>query len=239
MENLWRNTMEKPGGEGVGALYGVALNLFPRYIVLSIPWRVGSPLPERRVLAARVDLADKLKALAESRGVTVYSMLNDILESVLEIEEAGLSIRRLIDEHRSVDYGRSVGFTPIPETLLYELVDLCFELGFSERLRRSWFETGLWLSKYIAVSSSIDESVSILRSLIWNISEFRFERRGGEAVLLCFSSRSTLNYSLLLESLLRGVLEGLGFKVMGSEVDKGFIRIRVEVSDGYAIPPPG
>ncbi|MEM2739346.1 MAG: hypothetical protein QXQ29_00890 [Candidatus Bathyarchaeia archaeon] len=186
-------------------------------------------MPDRKMLAARVDLADKLKAIAESRGVTVYSMLNDMLESILEIEKESLSVKRLLDEYRSMDYGRRSGFTPIPENLLYELIDVCFESGFSDKLRRSWFETGLWLSKYVSAASSVDESISILSRLMWNLSEFKFERRGGEAVLLCFSSRSTLNYSLLLESLLRGILVGLGFDVLDSEVDKGFIRIRIEV----------
>lgn len=180
------------------------------------------------MLAARVDLADRLKALAEVRGVTVYSMLNDILESILEMEERGLSVKRLLDEYRSIDYGRRSGFTPIPENLLYELIDLCFDSGFSDKLRRSWFEAGLWLSKYVSASSNIDESIRIIARLIWNLSEFRFERRDGEAVLLCFSSRSTLNYSLLLESLLRGILVGLGFDILDSEVDKGFIRIEAK-----------
>ncbi|MCX8161958.1 MAG: hypothetical protein N3E44_03060 [Candidatus Bathyarchaeota archaeon] len=186
-------------------------------------------MPDRKMLAARVDLADRLKALADGRGVTVYSMLNDILESILEIEEGGLSVRRLLDEYRSIDYGRRSGFTPIPENLLYELIDLCFESGFSDRLRKSWFETGLWISKYLSAASSIDEPISVLSRLMWNISEFKFEKRDSGAILLCFSSRFTLNYSLLLESLLRGILVGLGFDKLDSEVDKGFIRIRIEV----------
>lgn len=186
-------------------------------------------MSDRKMLAARVDLADRLKALAEGRGVTVYAMLNDILESILEVEEGGLSVKRLLDEYKAVDYGRRSGFTTIPENLLYELVDLCFELGYSDKLRKSWFETGLWLSKYLSASSSMDESIHVLSRLMWNISEFRFEKRDGEAILLCFSSRFTLNYSLLFESLIRGVLAGLGFDILDSEVDKGFIRIRIEV----------
>lgn len=183
------------------------------------------------MLAAKADLAERLRVVAERKGLTLYALLNEMIETILSVEEEKIDFHKVFEEYRGSRNARELGFILVSEKLLYELIDLCFTSGFEGRLKDSWFEAGLWFSKYVGVGeeASTGEVLLKARSLLWNISELRFEENRGEAELICFSPRFTLNYTILLESFLRGVLKGLGFEVSSSEVDRGFIRLKAKM----------
>jgi len=182
---------------------------------------------KRKTFVARADLIDQLGKVAETKGYSLYALVNEIFELVLKAEELGLDLRRIFEERGVLEKAKSAGFILGLESLWYSMTDLVYEKA-KNRVLKEWAEAGLWLAKRYATSCSTDPIEDLkrdLRAFIWNASQFIIEVEGEGISVRILSPRFSEGYSFLLAALLEGLLNGLGFEVVEREVFRGNIRL--------------
>lgn len=182
---------------------------------------------QRKLLAARLDLADKISELALRKG-TLYDYINDILEQTIKIESMGLSLREISDEMSIFQGAKDVGFVLVPEVLLNYLTKKAYEKE-DKALGKLFFENGQWYGKYYGDVTLFSE---IMKKYLWSASEVDIKKSGKNRILTCFGSSYSEEYSQLLSSFFEGAMNSLGYDVKSKDVTKGIIQIHFKPKEG-------
>lgn len=185
------------------------------------------------MLAAREDLADKMSAIAAARGLTLFSLINELLEVAIKVEDMGISLRETVDAYELTREAQDASFTLVLESLLYNTADIAIEKA-SEETLKVWFDAGIWVAKrYIARGAK--DPISLyemeLKVFGWNISSFTFDRQGTRIAVRMVSPRFSNNYTSLFNQYLLGILEGSGYAVTFNEVGRGNIRLEASLKE--------
>jgi len=182
------------------------------------------------MLAARDDLADRVGKIAEKRGFTMFSMVNDLLELAIKVDGLGISLKETVDAYALAKEVRDASFTLVLESLLYDTAGLAYEKGKVKSLQ-TWFDAGVWTGQRYISRGSKDALVDYERDLKvfgWNIPSIDLERSGRSVSIRILSPRFPEPYTILFNRYLAGVLSGCGYEVTFNEVGKGNIRLEAE-----------
>jgi hypothetical protein len=177
---------------------------------------------KRKMLAARLDLADKISIIAAHRG-TLYDYVNDILEQAIRAEDLGLTLKDVLDDRWMIKTARDAGFIVIPEKVIYDLTETAYKRLDKEKMTGLWYETGQWYGRYYEDLKKFESSV---KRYFWDVSEFKISEEGRNAVLTCLSSKFSATYTELFSKFLEGALNALGYSLDQGEVSKGIINLR-------------
>lgn len=183
---------------------------------------------KRKLLAARVDLADKVSEIASRKG-TLYDYVNEVLEQAIRAEELGVTLKKVLDDRWLIKSARDAGFILVPEKIIYDLTeDACRSVG-KERLLALWYETGEWYGKYY---DDLERFVDAVKKYFWDVLELSVSGDEDSVRLTCLSSRFSDVYTELFGKFLEGALNVLGYSLEEAEVSKGIIRMRFVKSEG-------
>jgi len=183
---------------------------------------------KRKMLAARLDLADKISEIASRRG-TLYDYVNDVLEQAIRAEDLGLSLKDVLDDRWLIQMARDAGFVLAPEKIVYELAESAYKRVSKEEIANMWLETGRWYGRYY---DNLAKFESVAKRYFWDISEFKISREDEHADLICLSSKFSAAYTEFFSKFLEGVLTSLGYDLEKSEVSKGIISLKFVKSKG-------
>lgn len=181
----------------------------------------------RKMLAAREDLVDKISEIANNRGFTLFGTLNSLLELAVKVENMGVSLEEVVNEYQIIKAAKEASFTLAPENLLYETADTAYEKARDKALK-VWFEAGVWIAKQYTTRGVEDPFAVLgrdLKAFAWNVPEFTIEKLEEEVSVRVLSPRFSQSYTLLFNRFLEGVLETFGYKVTFKEVGRGNIRL--------------
>ena len=183
---------------------------------------------KRKLLAARVDLADKVSEIASRKG-TLYDYVNEVLEQAIRAEELGVTLRKVLDDRWLIKSARDAGFILVPEKILYELAeDACKSMG-KERLLALWYETGEWYGKYY---DDLERFVDAVKKYFWDVIELSVSEDDDQVMLTCLSSRFSEVYTELFGKFLEGALNVLGYSLREGDISKGIIHMRFVKQEG-------
>ncbi len=186
-----------------------------------------APSTGRKMLAAREDLADKMSAIAAQRGLTLFSLINELLEVAIKVDDMGISLRETVDAYELTREAQNASFTLVLESLLYDTADLATEKANSETLK-IWFDAGVWVARRYLARGEKDPLGAYEREVKvfgWNISSFTLDRMGPKVAIRMVSPRFSKNYTVLFSRYLMGILKGSGYEVTFNEVGRGNIRL--------------
>jgi hypothetical protein len=186
-----------------------------------------APSSSRKMLAAREDLADKMSAIAAQRGLTLFSLVNELLEVAIKVDDMGISMKEAIDAYELTREAQDANFILVLESLLYDTSDLAYEKANAETLK-TWFEAGVWVARRYVLRGANDplgEYERELKVFGWNIANFSLERSGQKASIRMVSPRFSKNFTVLFNRYLLGILKGSGYEVTFNEVGRGNIRL--------------
>jgi hypothetical protein len=177
------------------------------------------------MLAVRGELADRVSEIAKHRGFTLFSFVNDALDSAIKIEQQGLTVDEVLQGHRTLQAAKEAGFVPCPESLLYEAVDLAYWAE-GERLSDSWLEAGARCAKLYLVReihSPLDRFKRDIRDLTWHASDISLDEGKADRNLIvrCLGRKFSEGYALLFSRFLEGAFSTLGYSCERREVAKG------------------
>jgi len=177
---------------------------------------------------AREDLMKRISEMAKQRGYSLYHLINEILELTIKAEDAGVSLRKAVEEREVLKTAKETGFILGLENLWYEMANLAYQRARRKTLK-SWFEAGVWLAKRYATSEIEDPFKAFaedLEAFTWNAPEFSLERAGRAVSVRIISPRFPESYTLLFEAFLEGGLEAFGYEIADKEVARGTIRLK-------------
>jgi hypothetical protein len=179
------------------------------------------------MLAAREDLADRIGKIAESRGYTIFGMVNDLLDLAIRVDGMGISLQEAVDSYGLAKEVRDASYILVFESLLYDTVQVAFDKD-SDAALKIWFDAGSWLAQRYIARGAIDPLAAYERDLkvfAWNIPSIAVERNGQKVSIRILSPRFSESYTTLFNRYLEGFLSGCGFKVTFNEVGRGNIRL--------------
>ncbi len=183
---------------------------------------------KRKMLAARLDLADKIMDIAAHKG-TLYDYVNDILEQAIRAEDLGLSFKDVLDDRWMIKTARDAGFIVIPEKIAYDLTEISYKRVGREKMSAIWYETGQWYGHYYGDLRKLETAV---KRYFWDVSRFNVSEEGTNVALSCLSSKFSTTYTELFSKFLEGAMNALGCSLSQSEVSKGIINLKfVKSSD--------
>jgi hypothetical protein len=181
------------------------------------------------MLAADEKLANKVAELASRRGLTVRQTVNDILEQALSVEEAGISLKEVVEERWMLEKAQEIGFTFVPERLLYQVVDAAYGQG-GKQLSENWRGVGRWYGKYFSAKTDkpLDAFKEAMGLLTFGASGFSLEKQKDDRLAVtCVSERFTEGFTEVFSLFIEGVLEVLDYEVSDREVSKGIIKLKL------------
>jgi len=186
------------------------------------------------MLAAREDLADKASQIAESKGFTLFGMINNLLELTVSVEAMGISLEEAVDNYSTIKAIKNASFTLVLESLLYDTVEIAYQKA-KEKTLKTWFEAGVWVGRQYSSRGIGDPFTSVVKDLqafSWNAPEFSIDNREKEVSVRVLSPRFSESYTLLFNRFLEGILEAFDYVVSFREVGKGNIRLEAVKKGG-------
>jgi len=182
----------------------------------------------RNFLAARKDYVVQLREISRNNNKTLYAMVNAALKQLIRAEKMEVSLQEIVDQYFLVKIAKESGFTLTNENLLFHILEKVFKED-DESLVKMFYKTGEWLGKYCRVRFSGEDSLrvieKIVRSLIWEISEFDITKNSDEVLVQCIGSRIPSGYTTLLSTFLEGLMHTFEYSTVKRDVSKGIISL--------------
>jgi hypothetical protein len=185
---------------------------------------------DRKLLAVRADIAERLSEMAKRKNLTLFSLVSEALEQLLKAEGRGENLQKIFENHLTISAAKEAGFILIPESLWISLMEKNFKSE-GEAMAEAWRETGEWLGHYF---KTIDPNLTpqtlaerLVKGILWSISEFTVA--GGEdgtITMKCIGFRCPPAYTMLLASFLTGLMEALGYSLKSRELARGIILLK-------------
>ena len=189
----------------------------------------------RRLLAARLDLAEEVARIARSRNQTVYGFLNSVLEQVLRVYRAGLRLEDVVSSYMVLKTLKSLGFTPLPEEIAFKALNALSRSG-SEVGRLSALKLGEWYGRALKVQlpklSGFEILELVLREVAWGASETSVSRDDGLITVRCVDPRFPPSYTQLLAQLVEGMALSMGFKPVRRYITRGVVLLTFKADAG-------
>jgi len=185
------------------------------------------------MLAAREDLVDQVNLMASRRGLTLFGVTNDALEHVLKLDKMGVRQNEVVREYDVSKATRDSGFVPIPEMLLYEIMDRAYVENRDWMLKK-WNECGEWCGKYCSVKgfgSDLRELEKYLKGFLWNVNNFDLIQGSPNDVFVkCMSPRFSESYVSFLGTFLEGLFSALGYELTQKDLSKGILELNFRIA---------
>jgi len=181
----------------------------------------------RKMLAARDDLVDRISEIADSKGFTLFGLINSLLELAVKVENMGISLEEAVDQHEAIRAVRDASFTLVLESLLFETAEIAYRRA-KDKALKIWFEAGVWVAKRYITRGIEDPFAAVgkdLKAFSWNTPEFTIERLEKEVSVRVLSPRFSESYTLLFNRFLEGILETFDYSITYKEVGRGNIRL--------------
>jgi len=190
----------------------------------------------RKTFVAREDLLNRLADVAETQGCSMFELVNDIFQLAIDSDELSFSLKRVVEERKTLETAKGAGFILGLESLWYEMADIAYKKDKRVALK-NWFDSGIWFATRYATNglkSPLDDFKNDLSAFTWNAPEFELELVGHKASIKITSPRFTEAYTFLFASFLLGAMGKFGYKPVEQQVSRGVIRldtVRSETND--------
>jgi hypothetical protein len=188
---------------------------------------------KRKTFVAREDLLNRLGKVAKAQGCSLYELVNELFQLAIDSDQLNFSLKKVVDERKTLETAKSSGFVLGVESLWYEMADVAYKKDKKNALK-SWFDSGVWFAaRYETenVQAPIDLFIGDISAFTWNAPEFEFVILDEKASVRVTSPRFNEAYTFLFASFLLGALQKFGFYPVSQEISRGLIRLDAERKD--------
>ena len=187
---------------------------------------------ERRLMAVRGDLVEKVIRVANKNGRTVYSFVNEVMEQALEAEEMGRSLKEIVELYKLIEIEKKSGAVLTTRERLSFLIEKLYPLE-KEALLEKWYDSGQWYGKYLLLRFGEGKPVEMLEKLLqlyaWDVGEILMSKESGSVHLRCVApNHSRKAETELFSRYLEGVMDSLGYHLKKRDLSKGLVLLDFE-----------
>ena len=200
----------------------------------------------KQEVAVESDTAQSLAAQASSRGKTLYSFTNEVLDVALRVLGQGGDATEIFPAWKSSRVSKDIDGVPfLPRSLIWKMVERLYQRD-PDWLLQEWFEAGRRLGEVLRPLHPTLEDLqagmvgppSIMSEQRIEILRTRSAADGRQEVRLRVVTDLTPELASCGESLLHGLLCSYSFRATESRVEDGVIEIVAVYEGKPAVPPP-
>ncbi len=163
--------------------------------------------------------------MASRKNLTLYGLLSDVLEKVVDLDNVGASINEAIHGFQLCRIAKEIGYVFVPEGLWYNTAEASLNSD-PEQTRKRFAEAGEWIGKYaLAKSRGTDPTkymVSCLEPLGCDATELSID--GTDNIhIRCVNPQHSLSYAESFSTLLSRAIETLGYVCENRTTSRGMI----------------
>jgi len=196
---------------------------------------------EKKLLAVQGDLAQKIIGIANRKGMTVYSLTNEILQQAIKAESMNRSLEDIVDRLRLLEIERDSGAVFTKKDILLFMVGQLYKQEKVPLLKKA-YESGRWYGKYLQIRFQDGEPLDTLGKLLdvcsWDSSEIRLFRDEDALSLTRLCPSDSLEHTELVSKYLEGIIHSFGYETRKNDVSKGLIVIDFERKGILKAKPP-
>jgi hypothetical protein len=185
----------------------------------------------KKLIAVQSDVITQIIRIANTKGRTVYSFVNEIMEQAIEAEEVGRSLKEIVEMYKLMEIEKKTGSILVPREILNFLIQRLYPSE-KDALLKEWYSSGQWYGKYIKARIQEGEPLETLDKLLqayaWDSSEIRVIRGNGPIRLRCISPKHTPEETRLFSKFLEGAMHSMGYNLKEKEVMKGLILLNFD-----------
>lgn len=181
---------------------------------------------ERKSLFARRDLVDRLMTIANEKSTSLYSLVNDVFESYIKLEELGISIQSVLEKLLFYDRIRRAGCVLIPGELWKRALREVYEKSV-ESYASAWLSVGARLGKYyknLNVKDPLNTLTKDLENALNWLGEVSVRVSDSRVDLVIAGPELTGNLVKLVLELLKGALGEFGYSFLEAVEAAGVVK---------------
>jgi hypothetical protein len=182
---------------------------------------------KQRLIRAPDDLVTKLSRAASHEGKTLFSYVSEIFEQAIRAYDMKRSLKEILDNFEILEIPREAGTIYTPKDVLDYLLQKTYEEN-SEELLKLWFNAGKWYGIYLKerFEKPLEVFLRLLQEGKWDLNEVSMNNEKGMVEFNCVSAFISQEKSLLLQNLIEGAMDSLGYKAQEKKCYKGIIRLK-------------
>ncbi|MEM3736580.1 MAG: hypothetical protein QXJ75_00595 [Candidatus Bathyarchaeia archaeon] len=189
-----------------------------------------TPKKDKKFIAVRGDLLQKIIEIANKDGKSVYGFVNEIFEQAIRADELKLSLSEVVEFYSLIEIMKKAGAVITPADTLDHLISRLYPLE-KESLQERWYLSGVWYGKYLSTrfNDALGVFKKLLEACIWNISEANLSiNNDGTISLRCVAPNQSRESTELFSKFLKGVFSALNYKAIKEEFWRGIILMELK-----------
>ncbi|MCS7143016.1 MAG: hypothetical protein NZ920_04385 [Aigarchaeota archaeon] len=183
----------------------------------------------RTTLAVDSRLAESLSEIAKARRVTLYALVNNLIENSISLLREGVDIKSISELWSVYKMMSQVEGVIVPGEIFDYLVAALYETKadeLKERFRRLGYDIGTILKLYAGTPEELVKvGVTFLKYL--PVKGIEYKNLGDNAYEIAIVGVGRrMETTLCMNEFLHGLLEAYKVQVVNEEITQGFVRIR-------------
>ncbi|MHA1378248.1 MAG: hypothetical protein ACTSRG_07685 [Candidatus Helarchaeota archaeon] len=193
---------------------------------------------ERKTIAVNKEIAEKLAEIAKRDGMTLFSLINEILETAIYTQESKLGkCSEIVNKYEDIMVAKDIGMVFVPIKLENMVNKLAFSTEGWDQLLNEWYNYGKWVANYTKVRYPGEEMKMINKvnqTIFWTNTDIEIrsipnEKNPKEVELRIFGQDLEIEYLECIVNAFEGIFHELGFKTSNKEVSEGICLLHLKV----------
>ena len=184
---------------------------------------------ERKTIAVNKEIAEKLADIAKTEGMTLFSLINETLETAIYSHEQKIKFSEIVDEYLDFMVAKDIGMVFAPLKIENMVNKLAFQTEGWDTLLNEWYNWGKWIANYVKVRYPSRELTMIARvskTIYWTNTEIEIktipnEKDPKEVELRIFGQELDIEYLECISNAYEGIFHEFGFKTSNKEISEG------------------
>jgi hypothetical protein len=180
---------------------------------------------KRKFVAARADLVEKISELAKKSGRTMFSILNEALDAFIKAKEKNKDLYSVLEEVSIIEIARSAGMIFVPEVAYDSIIG-------NNNFEDYWKNSGQLFGKYLEINGfkELKDIEKAIKEIIGEDIDITISNNK----IVCICPRLMESRLREIASFLEGVITNFGFNVLGKEISKGIVVMRIKKGGNIA-----
>ena len=184
---------------------------------------------ERKTIAVNKEIAERLAEIAKKEGMTLFSLINEVLETSIYTHDTKLGkFSEIVNEFQDIMLAKDLGMVLVPLKLENMVNKLAFQTEGWDQLLNEWYNYGKWVANYTKVrfpDLNLKMIGSVSQTFFWTNTEFAIitkpEKDPVEVELRIFGQDFDVEYLECMANAYEGMFHEFDFKTEKKEISDG------------------
>lgn len=182
-------------------------------------------LDDTKFIVVPKKLANQLRVLTARLGYSVTDFAVEALTQAMRVQKLGSDLKEAVDMYRLTDIQKGAGNMQVTRTVFKDVIQRLYKSD-GDELHRLWYDHGKWYGAYLKAKLGRDQVLGFMEKdlfVAWNLDEAEVVQEDLMVSVRCVSFGMSEEFTELMVSYVRGVMEELGFAENERDVLRGLV----------------